>query len=152
MLPGESGIDLVQRLLQEPVHGRRIPVAVFSAGLTPPVREQLLAFIPEGGSVSIGAFNGPIAQTITGAAQDVEERGADGPGAVAGGRVVVPALPGVLRAHRDDAAGDQCFREAIARAGAYLSRPGQAEGHDRQSAKSSLAPLLRYGPFALARP
>lgn len=43
MLPGESGIDLVQRLLQEPVHGRRIPVAVFSAGLTPPVREQLQA-------------------------------------------------------------------------------------------------------------
>ena len=36
MLPGESGIDLVQRLLQEPVKGRRIPVAVFSAGLTPP--------------------------------------------------------------------------------------------------------------------
>lgn len=43
MQPGESGIDLVQRLLQEPVHGRRIPVAVFSAGLTPPVREQLQA-------------------------------------------------------------------------------------------------------------
>ena len=43
MLPGESGIDLVQRLLQEPVQGRRIPVAVFSAGLTPPVREQLQA-------------------------------------------------------------------------------------------------------------
>ena len=43
MLPGESGIDLVQRLLQEPVHGRRIPFAVFSAGLTPPVREQLQA-------------------------------------------------------------------------------------------------------------
>ena len=42
MLPGESGIDLVQRLLQEPVQGRRIPVAVFSAGL-PPVREQLQA-------------------------------------------------------------------------------------------------------------
>ena len=36
MLPGESGIDLVQRLLQEPVQGRRTPVAVFSAGLTPP--------------------------------------------------------------------------------------------------------------------
>ena len=36
MLPGESGIDLVQRLLQEPVQGRRIPVAVFSAGLTSP--------------------------------------------------------------------------------------------------------------------
>ncbi|KRB39576.1 response regulator [Acidovorax sp. Root70] len=43
MLPGESGIDLVQRLLQEPVQGRSIPVAVFSAGLTPPVREQLQA-------------------------------------------------------------------------------------------------------------
>lgn len=43
MLPGESGIDLVQRLLQEPVQDRRIPVAVFSAGLTPPVREQLQA-------------------------------------------------------------------------------------------------------------
>ena len=43
MLPGESGIDLVQRLLQEPVQEHRIPVAVFSAGLTPPVREQLQA-------------------------------------------------------------------------------------------------------------
>ena len=43
MLPGESGIDLVQRLLQQPVQERRIPVAVFSAGLTPPVREQLQA-------------------------------------------------------------------------------------------------------------
>ena len=43
MQPGESGIGLVQRLLQEPVQGHRIPVAVFSAGLTPPVREQLQA-------------------------------------------------------------------------------------------------------------
>lgn len=38
MLPGESGIDLVQRLLQEPVKGRRTPVAVFSAGLPPRAR------------------------------------------------------------------------------------------------------------------
>lgn len=43
MLPGESGIDLVQRLLQEPAGKRSTPVAVFSAGLTPPVREQLQA-------------------------------------------------------------------------------------------------------------
>lgn len=43
MLPGESGIDLVQRLLHEPVPGHPIPVAVFSAGLTPDVRDQLSA-------------------------------------------------------------------------------------------------------------
>ncbi|PJI98572.1 response regulator receiver domain-containing protein [Acidovorax sp. 69] len=43
MLPGESGIDLVQRLLHEPGLGRSIPVAVFSAGLTPAVRDQLNA-------------------------------------------------------------------------------------------------------------
>lgn len=41
MLPGESGIDLVQRLLHEPSPGHPIPVAVFSAGLTPAVRDQL---------------------------------------------------------------------------------------------------------------
>lgn len=41
MLPGESGMDLVQRLLCEPTLGHRVPVAVFSAGLTPSVREQL---------------------------------------------------------------------------------------------------------------
>jgi len=41
MLPGESGIDLVQRLLHEPGPGHPIPVAVFSAGLTPAVRDQL---------------------------------------------------------------------------------------------------------------
>lgn len=43
MLPGESGIDLVQRLLHEPGPGHPIPVAVFSAGLTPAVRDQLSA-------------------------------------------------------------------------------------------------------------
>lgn len=41
MLPGESGIGLVQRLLHEPGLGHPIPVAVFSAGLTPAVRDQL---------------------------------------------------------------------------------------------------------------
>lgn len=41
MLPGESGIDLVQRLINEPALGAKVPVAVFSAGLTPAVREQL---------------------------------------------------------------------------------------------------------------
>ncbi|WP_158275003.1 response regulator [Acidovorax sp. HMWF029] len=43
MLPGESGIDLVQRLLHEPSPGHPIPVAVFSAGLNPAVRDQLSA-------------------------------------------------------------------------------------------------------------
>lgn len=43
MLPGESGIDLVQRLVCEPGPGRAIPVAVFSAGLTPAVRDELSA-------------------------------------------------------------------------------------------------------------
>lgn len=41
MLPGESGIGLVQRLQHEPGMGHPIPVAVFSAGLTPAVRDQL---------------------------------------------------------------------------------------------------------------
>lgn len=43
MLPGESGIDLVQRLLHEPGLGHPAPVAIFSAGLTPAVRDQLSA-------------------------------------------------------------------------------------------------------------
>lgn len=43
MLPGESGMGLVQRLLSDPAIGRSVPVAVFSAGLTPAVREQLQA-------------------------------------------------------------------------------------------------------------
>lgn len=43
MLPGESGMGLLQRLLSDPAIGYRVPVAVFSAGLTPPVREQLQA-------------------------------------------------------------------------------------------------------------
>ena len=44
MLPGESGIGLVQRLLDEPaLRAGATPVAVFSAGLTPAVREQLAA-------------------------------------------------------------------------------------------------------------
>jgi CheY-like chemotaxis protein len=43
MLPGESGIDLVRKLLDGPALGRTVPVAVFSAGLTPVVREQLVA-------------------------------------------------------------------------------------------------------------
>lgn len=43
MLPGESGMGLVQRLLSDPAIGRKVPVAVFSAGLTPAVREQLQA-------------------------------------------------------------------------------------------------------------
>ncbi|MDP3230881.1 MAG: response regulator [Acidovorax sp.] len=43
MLPGESGIDLVQQLLNDPALGGKVPVAVFSAGLTPAVREQMMA-------------------------------------------------------------------------------------------------------------
>lgn len=43
MLPGESGIDLVQQLLNDPALGGKVPVAVFSAGLTPAVREQMIA-------------------------------------------------------------------------------------------------------------
>ena len=43
MLPGESGMGLLQRLLSDPATGYRVPVAVFSAGLTPAVREQLQA-------------------------------------------------------------------------------------------------------------
>lgn len=41
MLPGESGLDLVQRIVNDPGVHSTVPVAVFSAGLTPPVREQL---------------------------------------------------------------------------------------------------------------
>ncbi len=43
MLPGESGLDLVQRIVNDPGVHSTVPVAVFSAGLTPPVREQLQA-------------------------------------------------------------------------------------------------------------
>ena len=43
MLPGESGVDLVQRLISQPALGGKVRVAVFSAGLTPAVREQLQA-------------------------------------------------------------------------------------------------------------
>lgn len=43
MLPGESGSDLVQQLLDDPALGRQARVAVFSAGLTPAVREKLVA-------------------------------------------------------------------------------------------------------------
>lgn len=43
MLPGESGMELVQRLTCAPGPTAAVPVAVFSAGLTPAVREQLQA-------------------------------------------------------------------------------------------------------------
>ena len=41
MLPGESGISLVQRMAADPLLGRDTLVAVFSAGLTPAVKDQL---------------------------------------------------------------------------------------------------------------
>lgn len=41
MLPGESGISLVQRMAADPGLRRDTLVAVFSAGLTPAVKEQL---------------------------------------------------------------------------------------------------------------
>lgn len=43
MLPGESGIDLARRMAADPALGGNARIAVFSAGLTPTVREQLLA-------------------------------------------------------------------------------------------------------------
>lgn len=43
MLPGESGVDLMQRLEREPVPAPKPLVAVFSAGLTPAVQAQLAA-------------------------------------------------------------------------------------------------------------
>ena len=80
MLPGESGIDLVQRLLQEPVHGRRIPVAVFSAGLTPPVREQLQA-MKVWRMVSKPASVAELEACVTEALALVAERPANAPAA-----------------------------------------------------------------------
>lgn len=41
MLPGESGLSLVQRLHADPQLRRNTLIAVFSAGLTPAVKEQL---------------------------------------------------------------------------------------------------------------
>ena len=41
MLPGESGISLVKRMAADPLLGRDTRVAVFSAGLTPAVKDQL---------------------------------------------------------------------------------------------------------------
>lgn len=41
MLPGESGVSLVQRLTANPQLRRNTLVAVFSAGLTPAVKKQL---------------------------------------------------------------------------------------------------------------
>lgn len=41
MLPGESGMGLVQRLAEAPALRRGALVAVYSAGITPTVREQL---------------------------------------------------------------------------------------------------------------
>ncbi len=41
MLPGESGISLVKRMAADPLLGRDTRVAVFSAGLTPSVKDQL---------------------------------------------------------------------------------------------------------------
>ncbi|BEU96020.1 response regulator [Acidovorax sp. DW039] len=41
MLPGESGLSLVQRLHTDPQLRRNTLIAVFSAGLTPAVKEQL---------------------------------------------------------------------------------------------------------------
>ena len=43
MLPGESGIDLMHRLRNHAGSVPAVPVAVFSAGLTPPVRDKLTA-------------------------------------------------------------------------------------------------------------
>ncbi|WP_440110666.1 response regulator [Acidovorax sp. BL-A-41-H1] len=43
MLPGESGIDLMHRLRNHAGRVPAVPVAVFSAGLTPPVRDELTA-------------------------------------------------------------------------------------------------------------
>lgn len=43
MLPGESGIDLMHRLRNQAGRIPPVPVAVFSAGLTPPVRDELTA-------------------------------------------------------------------------------------------------------------
>lgn len=44
MLPGESGLGLLQRLADEPALAGRARVAVFSAGLNPAMRERLAAF------------------------------------------------------------------------------------------------------------
>lgn len=43
MLPGESGVDLMHRLRRNTEGVPPVPVAVFSAGLTPPVRDELNA-------------------------------------------------------------------------------------------------------------
>lgn len=44
MLPGESGLGLLQRLADEPALAGGARVAVFSAGLNPAMRERLAAF------------------------------------------------------------------------------------------------------------
>lgn len=43
MLPGESGMGLMHRLRNQAGRVPAVPVAVFSAGLTPPVRDELTA-------------------------------------------------------------------------------------------------------------